>query len=668
MQKEIFFGAAYYDEYMPCDRIGRDFDMMKAAGMNTVRIAESTWSTLEPRDGVFDFTHIERMLSAAESREINVIVGTPTYAVPAWLARKYPDVLAETACGRNKYGPRQNMDITHGGYLFHAERVIRRLMEYMAKRPCVIGYQIDNETKPYDTSGPEVQKAFVEYLKGKFPDTDEFNRRFGLDYWSNRIDSWEDFPDVRGTINGSLRAEFRKFQRKLVTDFFDWQIGIVNEYRQPGQFVTHNFDYSWNGFSHGMQGEVDQFRSAAGLTVAGTDIYHPSAGSLTGEEIAFGGAVMRCLKPDVHNYLVMETQAQGNPGWLPYRGQLRLQAYSHLASGANSVMYWHWHSIHNAIESYWKGVLSHDLEENETYREAMTIGKELNAVGDRLIDLQKRPEIAVMVSNESLTGLIEFPIGENCGYNDILLWVCGALYKMNAEYDVIPQDSPAERLASYKMLIVPAMYSAKEEALDRLCQYVREGGHLLMTFKSAFCDEYLKIYHDRQPHKLTDCFGMTYDRFTDGKGVSLSFDAADGPGMKGIPVQGFMELLRPDRAEVLARYDTSAYGETAAVTANVFGAGRAVYIGCFFGQEALIRLLRAECGRVGIKLSRYAYPLVIRNGTNRYGRQIIYYMNYSGEPMGFEAEYGGTDILTDRRISAGSGITLDPWGLAVIEA
>ena len=31
------------------------------------------------------------------------------------------------------------------------------------------------------------------------------------------------------------------------------------------------------------------------------------------------------------------------------QGQLRQQAYSHLASGANSVMYWHWHSIHNTL-------------------------------------------------------------------------------------------------------------------------------------------------------------------------------------------------------------------------------------------------------------------------------------------------------------------------------
>ena len=665
MQNKILFGAAYYDEYMPYDRIETDFKMMKSAGMNTVRIAESTWSTLEPQEGEFDFTHIERMLSNAERFGIGVIVGTPTYAVPTWLVRKHPGVLAVTSGGRNLYGPRQNMDITDRNYLFYAERVIRKLMEYVSKRPCVIGYQIDNETKYYDTSGPEVQSSFIEYIKAKFPDIGDFNREFGLDYWSNRINSWEDFPDVRGTINGSLRAEFHKFRRGLVTDFFNWQIGIADEYRRPEQFITHNFDYSWNGFSHGMQSDVNQFRASERFTVAGTDIYHPSAGSLTGEEIAFGGALMRNLKPEVRNYLVLETQAQGNPGWLPYKGQLRLLAYSHIASGANSVMYWHWHSIHNAIESYWKGVLSHNLKENETYREACVIGRELEAIGGRIANLRKSPDIAVMVNNESLTGLSEFPIDKSCGYNDIVLWICGALYRLNAEYDVIPQESDAERLSKYKMIIAPAMYSATEESLSRLKAYVHEGGHLVMTFKSAFCDEYLKIYHDDQPHMLTECFGMTYDRFTDGKNVRL---AATSFRADGTDVKYFMELLQPSSAKVLARYDTDAYGECAAVTANSYGAGRAVYIGCFFEREALMRLLKAECPEAGISLPDISYPIVLRTGTNGFGNNIAYYMNYSGSTQSFTAQYGGTDILTGKKLSKGDSLTLEPWDLVIIEA
>ena len=92
--RELLYGAAYYDEYMPYDRLAKDVAMMKKAGINTVRIAESTWSTCEPQEGVFDFSHVIRVMDAMEEAEINVIIGTPTYAVPTWMVKAYPGVLA----------------------------------------------------------------------------------------------------------------------------------------------------------------------------------------------------------------------------------------------------------------------------------------------------------------------------------------------------------------------------------------------------------------------------------------------------------------------------------------------------------------------------------------------------------------------------------------------
>jgi beta-galactosidase len=117
---KLLFGVAYYDEYMPYDRLGKDVQMMQDAGINVVRIAESTWSTEEPQDGVYDFSHIDRVLDAMNKAGIKVIVGTPTYAIPTWLARKHPDVLAITPYGQNRYGARQNMDISNTNFRFYA--------------------------------------------------------------------------------------------------------------------------------------------------------------------------------------------------------------------------------------------------------------------------------------------------------------------------------------------------------------------------------------------------------------------------------------------------------------------------------------------------------------------------------------------------------------------
>ena len=154
---KIYYGVAYYREYLPEERIDKDIKLMLDAGINYVRIAESTWSTFEKQEGVFDFSTILVVLDKMYENNIDVIIGTPTYAIPAWLEKKYPEVMAITPNGRNKYGHRQKMDITHPAYLFYAERLIRKLMQAVANHPAVIGFQIDNETKYYDVCGNNIQ-------------------------------------------------------------------------------------------------------------------------------------------------------------------------------------------------------------------------------------------------------------------------------------------------------------------------------------------------------------------------------------------------------------------------------------------------------------------------------------------------------------------------------
>ncbi len=683
---KLYFGAAYYSEYLPYDRVEKDMEMMEKAGMNVIRIAESTWSTLEPQEGVYDFTHIDRMLDAAARHHISVIVGTPTYAVPTWLVKKYPDILAITQNGRERYGHRQNMDITNPDYLSHAERVIRVLMEHVKDVPHVIGYQLDNETKSYGTAGPRVQAMFVDYLKEKFPDIDEFNHEFGLDYWSNRVNDWEDFPDVRGTINQSLAAEFYKFQRSLVTKFLSWQADIVREYKRDDQFITQNFDFDWTTHSIGYQSQVDQYDASRCMTVAGADIYHPSNEELTGAEITVCGNISRSLKKD--NYLILETEAQGLTPWLPYPGQLRLQAYSHIANGSNSVMYWHWHSIHNAIESYWKGVLSHDFSENETYREAVVIGNEWKKIGSHLKNLKKENKIAIMLDNASLTGFTQFPL-ENAGangYNTVMRWFSDALYRLNIEYDMI--SSKERDFSSYECLIVPALYSAPESLLLALDSYVRNGGHLITTFRSGFSDEYLKIYPDMQPHILHECLGLHYDQFTHPHHVDIVPVQSDvmaaaqkhfsHPDDSAFSLTSsaceWMELITCDTAVPVLKYSHPAYERYAAAAKNQYGNGSTLYFGTMFENDELLESVLLsflhETGFSGGDLSSDAphYPLIIKRGINDSGKELCYYLNYSKDPVSV-THHGknGVELISETAIVCGNKIDLGGWGVAVVE-
>lgn len=648
---KIYFGAAYYDEYMPVSRVDEDMRMMKEAGMNVIRIAESTWSTWEPRDGEFDFTSLHRMLAGAKKYGISVIVGTPTYAIPPWMVRKYPDILADTHSGPSRYGHRQNMDITHPGYRFHCERIIRKLMEQVQPYDHVIGFQLDNETKPYDTCGERAQRMFRQWLMEKFGTVENINQAFGLAYWSNSLGSWDDLPDVRGTINNSLAAEFEAFQRNLVTEFLLWQRTIVDEYRRPEQFVTHNFDYEWRDYSHALQPDADQFRAAEAVTVAGCDIYHPSASFLTGAEISFGGDLARGLKRG-ENFFVLETQAQGPVGRLPWPGQLRLQAFAHLANGANMVEYWHWHSIHNAIESHWKGVLSHDFTPGAVYQEAKTIGGDLARIGSRLVNLKRTSEVAVLVSNRSLTGLKWSDSFAGPGYGDILRWVYDSFFRMNVSVDIV--DDRVRDFSRYKLVVTPGLYCAEDSLIRALREYVQNGGHLLSTFRSFFCDENVKIRTSRQPGGLSGVFGMTYDNFT---------VPVDVPGARE-----WMELLRPDEeTEILLAYDHPVYAGYAAATCHSYGSGSAAYIGAMLEESVLDKLLEPLLPKMGIKLPAHRWPIVLKEGENDFRKHVRYVMNYSAARGSYTVPHNATELITGKTYSAGEKIDLPGWGVAVLE-
>src|SRR5687768_265029 len=660
--QSILYGVAYYDEYTPVDRIDEDFRLMREANITVVRIAESTWGTLEPQPGVFNFSHVDRMLSAAQRYGIKVIVGTPTYAIPTWLARQHPDVLVTRPEGQAKFGYRQNMDITNPHYRAAAKRVIENLIAHVAKHPAVIGYQVDNETKAYNTAGPNVQAAFVKALQEKWGSLDKLNKAWGLDYWSTRVNRWEDFPSTTGTMNASVKNAFAEFQRGLVTEFLAWQTELVRKHARNDQFITQNFDLGWLKTSYGIQPEVNHWKAAGPLDVAGIDIYHPSQDDLTGVEIAFGGDLTRSLKSGA-NYYVIETEAQGRVQWTPYPGQLRLQAFSHLASGANMVAYWHWATTSNAVETYWRGLLAQDYQPNELYHAAKEIGADIKRLGPTLADLKKSNDVAIYVSNRAQSAFDSFKLPGNIEYNQVMRPFYDALYRRNIEADVISPDGNAD-LSKYKMIVVPALYSASDEEIARLNAFAEAGGHLVYTFKSGFSNEDTKVRYASQPGAIAQAAGVNYQLFTEPKGVKIGPELYGLSG-KELEARWWMEFLNPTTAEVIARFEHHSWPNYAAITRNSYGKGEVTYIG-FMPSDALIEgILTDTAKRAGVVWPDAArFPLIVRSGTLTNGSHVRYLLNYSPEKHDIPRELtNGTDLLTGRQAAS----TIDPWGVAILE-
>ena len=450
----ILYGVAYYPEYMPHDRLDKDVEMMQKAGITVVRVGESTWSTWEPRDGDFQFAWMERVLDRMQQAGIKVILGTPTYTIPTWLYKAHPDILVThngtapplrspyeptypPSMPPGYYGPRQNMDFLNPDFRKYAERIIRQIVGHFNRHPAVIGYQIDNETFPNGAVTPYTERAFLDRLRHKYETTEVLNRIWGLAYWGQLVDRWEDLPPRDGILNPGYKLEWENFQHDIVTDFLAWQSKIVNEYKRPDQFITHDF-------SGGVHTNLDQWAIAENLDIVAENPYFPTQKQLDGSRIWLAGDLGRSLKHS--NYLVTETNAQ-SIGWdsrtqYPlYPGQLRLAVYAHLAAGANMVEYWHWSSLHYGQETYWRGVLSHDLAPNRTYAEVTRVAGELKRVGPRLVNLRKDNKVAILVSTDSANAISYMPFSDTVSYMSVLYQMYGSLYDLNVEADFVPANA-----------------------------------------------------------------------------------------------------------------------------------------------------------------------------------------------------------------------------------
>lgn len=680
---QFLYGAAYYYEYLPYDRLDKDIEMMQAANINVVRIGESTWSTYEPQEGIFDFSKLDKVVNAMEKAGIKVIIGTPTYAIPTWMAKKYPDVMLTDKSGKREYGSRQIIDITNPVFRHLSERIIRKMVSRTVNHPNVIGFQVDNETKHFNTSSQNVYIGFQKWLKQKFNgDLDALNAAYGLDYWSNRINAWEDFPPANSTINGSLGTAFEEFKRTLVVDFLSWQVSIVNEYKRNDQFVTNNFDMEWRKLSFGLNPDANHFEISKTFDVTAVDIYHPSQDNLTGTEIAFCGDMARSTKDA--NYIVMETEAQAFRHWVPYPGQLKLQAYSHIASGANMISYWHWSSLHNSYETYWKGLLGHDFKPNPVYNEAKTIGADLNALSNTFTNTKKRNRVAFVVSNQAMSAVDWFPYKNTIfdktnehQYNDVLRSYYDPLYRLNVEADIRQIGDDRINNDNYDFLIVPMLYSATDDQLKQLNDFVAQGGTILYSFRSGFTDQNVKVRTQTQPAIISKTVGAEYELFVepdkhygvDQPSDNMTITGTDAlPAVQAQPVRYWAELLIPTTGNVLATYDHPYWGKYAAITENTFGNGHVYYAGSYLNATTISALYEHILKTIGLWSDRQlqTFPIINKQLITASGDKLDFYFNYSNDAhkVTFESE-SGTELHEHSNLTKGQTFTLEPWTVKV---
>jgi len=411
---------------------------------------------------------------------------------------------------------------------------------------------------------------------------------------------------------------------------------------------------------------LDQVESFRQMQYPAINVYHEVQDDQDGQFVAWSGDFMRSVAKG--NYIITETNAQGT-GWSsqwqfpPYDGQLRQNVYSHLASGSNMVSYWHWSTLHYGQETYWRGVLGHELEPNRVYNEFAATAKELQKIGKQLVNLKKENKVAILYSHDSYHALKFMPYSDKDNYPAEM--VHKALYNQNIETDVIPCDKIID-FSGYKMLVIPPLYVAADSLLESIDQFVKEGGHVVMMLKSGYCNNHSAVRAMRSPGPLRKACGFYYQEYSTISDMQLK----DDPFQLGKSnhIGEWYEFLIPETAKPLAFADHPFFGRWPAITENSYGKGKLTYIATYPSQELLEKVIGRAAGEAGVlPQTEYRFPIIFRTGKNSLGKTIRYVFNYSNEEKTIQYPYSdGIELLSGQKVQKKGELFLKPSDVLIV--
>ena len=712
----LLFGAAYYPEYrlpgenpLPTgrgagldDRVRRDLDLMAGAGFTLIRVGESVWSTWEPSDGRFALDWLEPVLDAAYGRGICAILGTPTYAIPRWLARRYPELAGRTGTTTPMpWGSRQEVDFTHPAFRWHAERVVRAVVGRYLDHPAIVGYQVDNEPGIRLLFNEGVFQRFVDELRETFGTVDALNEQWGLTYWSHRLSTWADLWRPDGNLLPEYDLAWRRFQASLVTELIGWQAELVRSIvlpAHPDRWVTTCLSVDQVGVADvQVTAELDVTAGNAYYRM-GDHLAHPGTAPMSPDWILDGTWALYGLADLLWSsrqepFLVTETNAgsigHGSTNPQVFDGQWRQAAWALVSRGARGIEYWQWRTLHYGSETFWGGVLPHDGRPGRAYRELARVGAELAAAGPRVVGSVPDADVAICYSSDarfSLGFVTQAPLPAATGWGDpdayrrlVMPFYRGAfdaglqvntvrpeqLWGEVTGGDPAPAD-PADLAARRPVLVVVGQAPMRDEDLDWLRAYAAAGGHLIVGPRTGYADALGRARTDVKPSGLAEAAGVHYQEFANLEGP-VAVEAAE-LGAGPFRATAWSEYLEPDDAQVLATYDDPHLSAWPAVTTHEHGAGRITVVGTVPDQELARALLAWAVPRPAHGWPDLPPSVRVTTATHPDGSRGAFVHHWGWGDVAVPVPVPVSDVLdASVRLATGDCLPLGPWDVRVLD-
>ncbi len=654
-------GVCYYPEHWPAERWSHDAEMMRTAGLDLVRLAEFAWAEMEPAEGQYRWAWLDRAIDILAAAGLEIVLGTPTAAPPAWLTRKYADVLRRDASGRYRdHGTRRHYCPNSPRYIDLSRKIVAAMGARYGADQRIIGWQIDNEFGGGKTARcycDHCTQAFQGWLQKRYGSIAALNEAWGNAFWSQTYQSWDQIrpPDKRiDKQNPSHVLDYYRFSTDAHVRYQQYQIDLLRE-MAPGQFLTTNF--------MGLYSDLDQFDLAAPYDFITWDNYptgnrdrwgrallppgriadlpEPTYAYDAGHPLITGMAheLTRALKQQP--FWIMEQQP-GHINWGVTNagvrdGTVRLWTWQALAAGADTVVYFRWRPTRFAHEQYHAGLLTHDGRPAVGYRDL----QRLQGEREMLAQIAAAPHtatVALLFHYADLWALQLQPHTRDFSYLGLHYAYFQALQRLAIPVHFV---HARDDFSGYKLVIAPTAHLVDETLVTKLNDYVAAGGTALLGVRSGFKTTSNLVTEQALPGPLRGLVGATvedWQALPAGVGWEIAGCIPDLVG----PATYWVETLRLETAGALVSYEDGG----AALTVNTVGRGRTYYLGFYPRQEQVKALLHYLAGRLDVQPVADLPPGLVAYGRGPY--TIL--LNFTDQPLtatvaGKEFPVSGRDVV-----------------------
>ena len=642
-------GAYYYPEHWDESQWERDLKQMHELGFEFTHFAEFAWAQLEPQEGVYDFSWLDRAVALAAKYDLKVVMCTSTATPPVWLSRKYPEILLKSEDGTvQDHGARQHASFASPVYRKLAYRMIEELARHYGNDSRIIGWQLDNEPAVQFDYNQAAEEAFREFLKEKYHhNIQELNAAWGTAFWSEVYSRFEEITlpkTAQMFMNHHQILDYRRFAAKQTNDFLNEQCRLIKKYAK-NQWVTTNYIPDYDKGHIGGSKDLD-FVSYTRYMVYGDNEGIGRRGYRVGNPLRIAMA-NDFFRPVNGTYGVMELQP-GQVNWgsinpQPLPGAVRLWLWSVFAGGSDFICTYRYRQPLYGTEQYHYGIVGTDgVTVTPGGREYEQFMKEIRLLRKDYCPKEDKPETylkrktAILWNPENYWSIDRQK--QNATWNTFAH--VDKYYRTLKSY-AAPVDFISEEkdFSQYPVMIVPAYQLADKELVARWKKYVEEGGNLVLTCRTAQKDRF-----GRLPEAP---FGSMIDELTGNHIEFYDLLLPQDPGQVKMDEKVYTwntwgEILQPGASnEVWATYTNEFYEGKPAVTFRKLGKGSVTYIGVDSSDGVLERqVLDKLYSRLQIEVMNLPYGVTMEY---RNGLGIV--LNYSDQPYQFALPQGAKVLI-----------------------